>query len=158
MNPAIEQTIKMYKDMPLARKLAIAVLTVLVLGGFTAMFIWANKVTYKPVYAGLSQEDASQVVARLKEDKIPYRYEGNGSIILVPENQVYDVRLTLAKDGIPKGSGVGYEIFDQTDFGTTEFVQKINRKRALQGELARTIRAFDEVKDARVMIVLPKDM
>ena len=63
----------------------------------------------------------------------------------------------MAKDGIPKGSGVGFEIFDKTDFGTTEFVQKINQRRAIQGELARTIRAFDEVKDARVMIVFPKD-
>lgn len=157
MNPAIEQTVKMYREMPLSRKLAIGVLVLLMLGGFAAMFIWANRTDYRAAYTGLSQEDAAEVVARLKENNVPYRYEGNGSIILVPESQVYDVRLTLAKDGIPKGSGVGYEIFDQTEFGTTEFVQKINRKRALQGELARTIRAFDEVKDARVMIVLPKD-
>ncbi|MCG8566447.1 MAG: flagellar M-ring protein FliF, partial [Desulfobacterales bacterium] len=70
---------------------------------------------------------------------------------------VYDVRLTMAKQGIPKGSGVGYEIFDKTEFGTTEFVQKINKKRALQGELGRTISSFEAVKNARVMIVLPKE-
>ncbi|MFH1155817.1 MAG: flagellar basal-body MS-ring/collar protein FliF [Pseudomonadota bacterium] len=157
MNPVIEQTVKLYREMPLSRKLAISILFLLLMGGFGTLFFWANKVQYRAAYTGLSQEDAAEVVARLKESKTPYTLEGGGSVILVPEGQVYDVRLTLAKDGIPKGSGVGYEIFDKTDFGTTEFVQKINRKRALQGELARTIRAFDEVKDARVMIVLPKE-
>ena len=63
----------------------------------------------------------------------------------------------MARQGLPKGGGVGFEIFDKTEFGATEFVQKINKTRAIQGELARTISAFDEVKAARVMIVLPKD-
>ena len=75
----------------------------------------------------------------------------NQPTILVAEAMVYDVRLTMAREGIPKGGGVGYEIFDKTEFGTTEFVQKINKKRALQGELARTIKAFDEVNNARVI-------
>ncbi len=93
----------------------------------------------------------------LKSSKIPYRLTGDGTTILVPDAKVYDIRLTMAKEGIPKGTGVGYEIFDKSEFGTTEFVQKINKKRALQGELARTIAAFEAVKDAKVMIVLPKE-
>ena len=75
----------------------------------------------------------------------------------MPSDKVYDLRLSLASLGLPKGGGVGFEIFDETDFGTTEFVQKLNYQRALQGELARTIKEFSEVDDARVMIVMPKD-
>ncbi len=157
MNPVIEQMYKILKEMPLSRKIAIGVIVLIMAAGFTAMFIWANKTEYKPAYTELTEDDAASVVAKLKELKIPYKIKGGGSIIMVPASKVYDVRLDLAKDGIPKGTGVGYEIFDKTDFGTSEFVQKINRKRALQGELARTIRAFDEVKNARVMIVLPKE-
>ncbi len=157
MNPLVEQTINLYKEMPLARKILMGVVAFAMLGGFAAMFIWANKTEYKPAYSGLNPEDAAAIVDRLKTAKTPYRIEAGGTTIMVPADQVYDVRLSMAKDGIPKGSGVGFEIFDKTDFGTTEFVQKINKGRAIQGELARTIRAFDEVKDARVMIVFPKD-
>ncbi len=157
MNPVIEQIQQIFKEMPLSRKIAIGILILLMAAGFTAMFIWANKTEYKAAYTELTEDDAADVVAKIKELKIPYKIKGGGSIIMVPASKVYDVRLDLAKDGIPKGSGVGYEIFDKTDFGTSEFVQKINRKRALQGELARTISAFDEVKNAKVMIVLPKD-
>ncbi len=157
MNPVIEQIQQIFRGMPLSRKIAIGILILLMAAGFTAMFIWANKTEYKAAYTELTEDDAADVVAKIKELKIPYKIKGGGSIVMVPASKVYDVRLDLAKDGIPKGSGVGYEIFDKTDFGTSEFVQKINRKRALQGELARTISAFDEVKNAKVMIVLPKD-
>ncbi len=157
MNPVIEQIYKIFKELPLSRKIAIGILIFLMIAGFTAMFIWANKTEYKPAYTELTEDDAAAVVAKIKELKIPYKIKGGGSIVMVPASKVYDVRLDLAKDGIPKGPGVGYEIFDKTDFGTSEFVQKINRKRALQGELSRTIMAFDEVKNAKVMIVLPKD-
>lgn len=129
----------------------------LVVAGFAFMFIWANKTEYQIAYKGLSPEDASAIVEKLKELRVPYRLKSKGSVITVPKETVYDVRLELAGAGLPKGGGVGYEVFDKTDFGTTEFVQQVNLQRALQGELARTIREFDEVVDAKVMIVLPKD-
>ncbi len=157
MNPVIEKIITTFKAMSVARKIALGVLAMAVVAGFTTMFIWANKTQFKTAYSGMTKEDAALVVDKLKETNTPYRLTGDGTTIMVPEDTVYDVRLTMAKDGIPKGSGVGYEIFDKTEFGTTEFVQKINKKRALQGELARTIAAFNEVKTARVMIVLPKE-
>lgn len=143
--------------MSLYRKIALGLLIVAMISGFITMFIWTNKTEFKIAYTELSEEDASAIVGILKESNIPYKLQNGSSTILVPEAQVYDVRLSMASQGIPKGSGVGYEIFDQTNFGTTEFVQKINRIRAIQGELARTIRAFDEVRDAKVMIVMPKD-
>ena len=157
MNPVIEKIVETVKELTLVRKIIIGVLILVIVAGFTTMFLWANKTKFKIAYQALSKQDAAEVVFKLKEANTPYRLEGGGTTILVPEKEVYDVRLVMAKDGIPKGGGVGYEIFDKTEFGTTEFVQKINKKRAIQGELARTITAFDVVKSARVMIVLPKD-
>jgi flagellar M-ring protein FliF len=157
MNPVVERIITTFKEMSLPRKIALGVFALVLVAGFTTMFIWTNKTTFRAAYTGLNQEDASAVVEVLKSSNTPYRLTGDGTTIMVPETMVYDIRLTMAKEGIPKGEGVGYEIFDKTEFGTTEFVQKINKKRALQGELARTIKAFDEVKNARVMIVLPKE-
>ncbi|WP_035238330.1 flagellar basal-body MS-ring/collar protein FliF [Desulfobacter vibrioformis] len=157
MNPVIEKIITTFKEMSMVRKALLGGLALVVAAGFITMFFWANKTSYKVAYSGLSQEDAAAVVDMLKSSKTPYRLTGDGTTILVPDAMVYDIRLTMAKEGIPKGSGVGYEIFDKSEFGTTEFVQKINKKRALQGELARTIAAFEAVKDAKVMIVLPKE-
>lgn len=157
MNPVVERIVTRFKDLALSRKIALVVLTLVLIAGFTTLFIWTNQTQFKMAYTGLTKEDAAAVVDILKTSQIPYRLTGDGTTILVPDALVYDVRLTMAKEGIPKGGGVGYEIFDKTEFGTTEFVQKINKQRALEGELARTIAAFDEVKTARVMIVLPKD-
>ncbi len=157
MNPVIERILNLFREMPLYRKIALGCIALIVLSGFVTMFIWANKTRFEAAYSSLSREDAGAVVEKLKENNTPYRLSGDGTTILVPRDQVYDVRLTMAREGIPKGGGVGYEIFDRTEFGTTEFVQKINKKRAIQGELARTISAFDEVKSARVMIVMPED-
>jgi flagellar M-ring protein FliF len=157
MNPVIEKIVDTIKELTLVRKIILGALILVMLAGFTTMFLWANKTKFKVAYKSLSKQDAAEIVFKLKEANTPYRLEGGGTTILVPEKDVYDVRLAMAKDGVPKGGGVGYEIFDKTEFGTTEFVQKINKKRAIQGELARTITAFDVVKSARVMIVLPKD-
>ncbi len=157
MNPVIERMITTLKEMPVSRKVAIGMFAMILVAGFTTLFIWTNKTPFKVAYSGLEKADAGMVVEKLKADNIPYRLTGDGTTILVPEPVVYDVRLSMASEGIPKGGHVGFEIFDKTEFGTTEFVQKINKTRAIQGELARTISAFDEVKTARVMIVLPKD-
>ncbi len=156
-NPVVEQIVDIYKQMPLQRKIVIGVVVALVLAGFAGMFFWASQIEFQPVYTGLSSEDASQIVEKLKEKKMPYKLAGDGSVVMVPASQVYDARLYLAGSGLPKGGGVGFEIFDEADFGATEFVQKLNYQRALQGELARTIREFSEIENARVMIVMPKD-
>ncbi|CCK81743.1 flagellar basal-body MS-ring/collar protein FliF [Desulfobacula toluolica] len=157
MNPVIERIITIFKEMPFSRKIALGVFAMVLVAGFSTLFIWTNKTQFKTAYSGLTKEDAASVVDMLKASNTPYHLAGDGTTIMVPEDIVYDVRLSMAKEGIPKGGGVGFEIFDKTEFGTTEFVQKINKKRAIQGELARTISAFDEVKTARVMIVLPKE-
>ncbi|MDY0131549.1 MAG: flagellar basal-body MS-ring/collar protein FliF [Desulforegulaceae bacterium] len=157
MNPVIEQIVNIYKNMPTPRRIIAASVIILVITGFAIMFYAANKTEFIPLYSGLSGEDASAVVQKLKENRVPYKLREGGSTIVVDSTKVYETRLDLAAQGLPKGGGVGFEIFDKTEFGTTEFVQKINYKRALQGELSRTIEKFDEVEEARVMVVMPKD-
>ena len=97
------------------------------------------------------------MINKLKEKKIPFRLSHNGTAIEVPKGQVYDIRLSLAAEGLPKGGGVGFEVFDRTNLGTTDFVQKLNYQRALQGELSRTIKQIKEIDQARVHVVTPKE-
>ena len=117
-------------------------------------FSWSQKEEYHVLFSNLSESDAGQVVQKLKDMKVPYRAEAGG--ILVPADRVYDARLQLASQGLPQGGGVGFEIFDKTSFGTTDFVQKLNYKRALQGELARTVMAIGAVEQCRVHLAIPE--
>jgi flagellar M-ring protein FliF len=121
------------------------------------MFIWSNQENYQVLYNNLTPEDGGAIVSKLKEQHIPYQVESHGTIIMVPAEKVYEVRLALAAEGIPRGGNVGFEIFDATDFRTTKFVQELNYRRALQGELARTINQFEEVRTSKVFIVIPKE-
>lgn len=125
---------------------------VLVLG---LMIYFLNRPNYAVLYSGMFPEDAARVVETLKGGKVPYQLKDNGATILVPQEKVYDLRLQVAGEGQVVGQGVGFELFDQLKVGQTEFVQKINYQRALQGELARTITEFPEVERARVHLVIP---
>lgn len=116
---------------------------------------WASVPDYGVAFAGLSDADAGAIVEKLKAQNVPYRLESGGTI-LVPVSQVYDVRLSMAKDGLPGGSTVGFELFNSNTLGLTEFSQKVNYQRALEGELARTIESLASVKSARVHIVIPE--
>lgn len=115
-----------------------------------------NQVEYVPLFSRLSEGETGTIVETLKKKKIPYQLTETGSLS-VPREQLYDIRLGLAAEGIPRGSGSGFEIFDQQKLGSTEFVQKINYQRALQGELARTINQMNEVVESRVHLALPEE-
>jgi len=121
-----------------------------------ALVAWSNRPDYRVLYSNLSEGDAAAVVSKLKEMKIPYRLEGAGHSILIPAGQVYETRLQLATSGLPQGGGIGFEIFDRTNIGMTDFVQHLNYQRALQGELSRTINQFSEVETSRVHLSLPR--
>ncbi|MEM7619159.1 MAG: flagellar basal-body MS-ring/collar protein FliF [Pseudomonadota bacterium] len=109
------------------------------------------------LFSDLPFEDSISIVNKLEGMNVPHEIRQEGAIILVPQERVLKLRMQMAEDGLPVGSGVGYEIFDKSDnLGATSFVQDINHKRALEGELARTIRSIDRVQMARVMLVLPK--
>lgn len=109
------------------------------------------------LYGGLDATDSAAVAAKLEEQQTPFEVKADGSQIYVPADQVGRLRLVMAGEGLPNGGSVGYEIFDRPDaLGTTNFVQQINQLRALEGELARTVRALRQVKGARVHLVMPK--
>lgn len=118
---------------------------------------WGSRVSYDVLFSNLSPQDASAITSKLKEMGETYRLAEGGTAILVPKDKVYELRLALAGQNLPSGGGVGFEIFDRTSLGTTDFVERINYQRALQGELARTISSISDVEYARVHIVLPRE-
>ena len=144
------------KQWPLKKLIALLVVFLLTVSGIGAMVWWAQTADYQVLYSNLSIEDASSVTDRLKEMKVPYRLESGGTAVLVPAAEVYDLRMQLAAGGLPRGGGVGFEIFDETKFGMTQFLQKVNFRRALQGELSRTIRQLSEVSSSRVHLSIPE--
>ncbi len=140
-----------------ARLAAMGAVTIALLGffGFIIMRVTAPVMT--PLFTELSFEDSSGVVKDLERQGIKYELRDDGAIVLVPKELVARLRMKLAEAGLPKGGGVGYEIFDKSDvLGSTSFVQNMNHLRALEGELARTIRGIDRVQAARVHLVLPE--
>jgi len=156
MNESVSQFFNVVNALPLSKKISMVFVIILVITGFSLMFFWTNQENYQVLFSNLSQRDASAIAAKLKERNMPYKVEANGTMIMVPEEKVYELRLSLAGDGLPNGGNVGFEIFDHTDFKTTKFVQELNYRRALQGELARTINRFKEVNDSRVFIAIPQ--
>jgi flagellar M-ring protein FliF len=136
------------------------ILVVVVLSGALAAivggFLWSQEPEMQVLFSHLSAEDTGAIITKLKEQKIPYSVEGNGTTLLVPSDKVHELRLQLASQSLPQGGGVGFEIFDRTTVGMTDFVQKLNYRRALQGELGRTIAQLSEVERARVHLVVPE--
>jgi flagellar M-ring protein FliF len=139
------------------RNLSIAVILILAIVGFGSLIFWNSQPEYQVLFSNLSQEDAGEMITKLKEKKIPYQLSQGGTALSVPRDQVYELRLSLTAEGLPKGGGVGFEVFDRTNLGVTDFVQKLNYQRALQGELSRTIQQIKEIEHARVHIVTPKE-
>ncbi|HPI33111.1 MAG TPA: flagellar basal-body MS-ring/collar protein FliF, partial [candidate division Zixibacteria bacterium] len=118
---------------------------------------WVNTVTYARLYSDVDEAEAGEVVAYLNDNKIPYELSDGGRTIAVPSDQVYKTRIALASEGLPRNGNIGYSIFDKNNLGMTDFLQNLNFRRALEGELTRTIMQLSEVQAARVHIVMPSD-
>jgi flagellar M-ring protein FliF len=145
------------KSLGAARMAAMAAVTLALIGFFSFLMVQMTTPQMVPLFTELSVEDSASIVKDLERQAVPYQLKSDGAIIMVPKDRVARLRMKLAESGLPKGGGVGYEIFDKTDsLGTTTFVQNINHLRALEGELARTIRSIDRVQAARVHLVLPE--
>ncbi|TFH65408.1 MAG: flagellar M-ring protein FliF, partial [Candidatus Zixiibacteriota bacterium] len=134
-----------------------AIVVIGMIVGTIMIVSWAKDQYYAPLYTGLSSEDAGNIVERLKEMKIQYQIGDNGGSISVPSNDVYETRMKLATAGLPSPQNIGYALLDQTNIGMTDFLQKVNYRRALEGELVRTITGLSEVAAARVHLVIPED-
>jgi flagellar M-ring protein FliF len=139
------------------QKILIGAVALMVVVGLVVMARWNKSRDYKPLYSGLATEDAAAVVARLKESAVDYRLGENGSAVLVPSAKVAELRLQLAAAGLPKSGRIGFELFDKTNFGTTDFAEQVNYHRALEGELERSIGAIQEVEQSRVHLTFAKD-
>lgn len=134
--------------------IGVGIVVILMITGGVAY--WSFSTTYGVLFADLQMRDSASIVSELDKLKIPYRLADGAKRILVPKSDVYTTRLKLMGKGIPITGGVGFEIFDKSDFGMTEFAQRINYQRALQGELARTIMSIQDIRYARVQLVLPE--
>ncbi len=139
-----------------ARKVAFGFSALVILGGIIFLFRWAGTTTYQPLMTNLNPEDSASVIRLLREKHVPFQVDPTGKAIEIPPEYIHDLRLELATQGMPQSSTVGYELFDQQSLGTTSYVQKVNYKRALEGELTRTISALRGVKRARVHLATPK--
>ena len=152
----ISTFIDFFNSLPLGRKFSLIAVFATVLGSMISITMWATKTNYKTLYQDLNKEDANQIAILLEEKKISYQISNNGKAISVPENMVDVWRLKLATQGVNFSGTLGYEIFDKQKFGTTSLVQRINRQRALEGELVRTIKHIKGIKRARVHLAIPK--
>jgi flagellar M-ring protein FliF len=140
-----------------SRLMAMIAVTAALIGFFAFVIMRVTTPQMTTLFTDLSLEDSSSIIKDLDRQGIPYEMRNEGSVIMVPKDKVTRLRMKLAEGGLPKGGGVGYEIFDKSDaLGTTSFVQNINHLRALEGELSRTIRAVDRIQAARVHLVLPE--
>ncbi len=152
---AADKVVGYWSKISMGQRIFIAAAALFLVAGFVGFMVWINQPDLKILYSKLSPEDANKVVKILQNDKVQYKLEGDGTTVLVPASKIYDLRIKIAGEGGLVGQGIGFEIFDQTKVGQTDFVQKINYVRALQGELARTISQFPSVETARVHLVIP---
>jgi flagellar M-ring protein FliF len=156
-NSAFSQIRNLWTGLTAWQRISIAVVAVAVAGSLVTFSRWRTERDFRPLFTGMSNEDAGAVVQKLKESATEYRVSDDGSTVLVPSVRVAETRLQLAASGLPRTGRIGFELFDQTKLGTTDFAEQVNFRRALEGELERSIRSVAEVEQARVHITPPKD-
>jgi len=157
MNKFAQSLLGLWKQLGINQRVSLAVATVAVIGGLAAIAAWSRRPDFQLLYAQLGVKDAGAVVAYLDAQGVPYQVTAGGTAIEVPSDRVYKLRMELAAKDLPSGDGVGFEIFDKGQFGLSDFVQRTNYLRAIQGELGRTISQLQGVRAARVMIVQPEN-
>ncbi len=160
MNSFVLQTfhnfLDFFKSLDMARRLGLIALAGILAASMIGIVVWSGKTDYKVLYTDLTKDDSATVARMLEEGKINYQVSDDGKTIKVPEDQVEVWRLEIAKKGVNFTGTVGYEVFDKQAFGTTSFVQKINKQRALEGELVKTIMHIKGVTRARIHLSIPE--
>lgn len=146
----------LWKQLGLNQRVSLVVAALAVAGGLVGVVLWSQRPDFQLLYARLGDKDVAAVVSHLQTLNIPHQVTAGGTAVMVPTNLVYKLRMDLAGKGVPSGDGVGFEIFDKSQFGLSDFMQRTNYLRAVQGELARTISQLQGVKAARIMIVQPE--
>jgi flagellar M-ring protein FliF len=123
----------------LAERVTIVAAALAVAAGVTAFTRWRHEGDFRPLYTALAPDDAGAVLQKLKESGVEFRLADNGATVLAPSERVAELRLAMAASGLPKSGRIGFELFDKTNFGATEFAEHVNYRRALEGELERSI-------------------
>ncbi len=153
----MQNLLEFIKTIGAPRIAAMGAVTLALVGFFGFLILRVTTPDMTPLFTNMTMEDSAAIAKELDREGVAYEIRGQGDVIMVPRDRVARLRMTLAESGLPKGGGIGYEIFDKTDaLGTTSFVQNINAVRAAEGELERTIRTLDAVEDARVHLVTPE--
>jgi flagellar M-ring protein FliF len=142
---------------PMGRKVLLSVGAAAVIALMAGIWLWSQKPEYKVLFSNFSDKDGGAIVASLQQMSVPYKYADGGIAILVPAEQVHDVRLKLASQGLPKGGGVGFELMENQKLGVSQFLEQVNFQRALEGELARSVQSIGAVQTARVHLAMPKN-
>jgi flagellar M-ring protein FliF len=153
----MNQFIKLFSGLSTRQRISIVLAALLTGAGIFAFSRWKRESDFRPLYSSMAPEDAAGVVQKLRETGVDYRLSENGGTVLVPSEKLAESRLALAAAGLPKTGRIGFELFDKSAFGATDFVEHINYKRALEGELERSVMSLAEVEEARVHLTLPKE-
>jgi flagellar M-ring protein FliF len=152
-----DQISNLIRTLNVRQRWTTAIAVVLIAAGVVVFTRWEQEAGFQPLYNELSAEDAAAVLQKLKESGTPYRLSSNSAIISVPQDRVAELRLEMAGAGLPKNGRIGFELFDKTNFGITEFAEHVNYRRALEGELERSVMSVAEIEQARVHISLPQE-
>jgi flagellar M-ring protein FliF len=153
----MDQVKKLFAALAPRQLATIALVAIAVVAGVMWLSRWQRESGLRPLYTGLAPEDANAIVQKLHESGVDYKITNNGTEVFAPEDKVPELRLQMAGLGLPKTGRIGFEIFDKTNFGITDFAEHVNYRRALEGELERSIMAISDVQQARVHVTLPKD-
>jgi flagellar M-ring protein FliF len=152
-----QSLLDLWKQLGLNQRVSLIVAAIAVTGGLVGVVLWSQRPDMQLLYARMGEKDAAAIISYLQSQNIPHQVTAGGTTVMVPSDKVYKLRMDLAGKGLPSGDGVGFEIFDKGQFGLSDFVQRTNYLRAVQGELARTISQLAGVRSARVMIVQPEN-
>ena len=153
----LDQWKSVWTNLSLRHRITIGCALILAAAAVFGMTRWQHERDFKPLYTGMSAEDAGAVVAKLKESGVEFRISEDGATVMAPSSRQAELRLELASAGLPKTGRIGFELFDKTNLGMTDFAEQVNYRRALEGELERSVRAITEIETARVHITFPKD-
>jgi flagellar M-ring protein FliF len=153
----VNQLRELFRNLSWGQRIWIAVAVVAVVGGVTALVRANRERDFKPLFTSLSAEDAGALLAKLREAGVDYRLADNGSTVLAPSARVAELRLEMASAGLPKSGRIGFELFDKSNFGASDFAEQVNYHRAIEGELERSVMSIREVAQARVHVSMAKD-
>ncbi len=157
MSKLPQQFLGLWRQLGLNQRVSLSLTTVAVVAGLATLVVWSHRPRMQLLYGRLSQKDAAEVVSAIQAQGVTYEIGAGGQSVYVPADKVYTLRMDLAAKGLPNADGIGFEIFDKSNFGVSDFVQHTNYLRAIQGELARTISQVNGVRAARVMVVMPEN-